>query len=233
MNSIPTHIAVIFELTTVITLLLFYWTVRHSSLESVRKKSNIVLIGGVIWLSIQAVLALNQVYSFDTNVVPPKLILYGLLPNLLMIVYLFATTKGRAFMDSLPLNKLAYISIVRIPVEFVLLALFMTQSIPQIMTFEGRNFDIISGITAPIIAYWGLTKGKLSRSIILAWHFLCLALLLNIVLIGILSTPFPFQKFAFDQPNIAILYFPFNWLPSFIVPIVLFSHLVSIRQLSK
>ncbi|HVF96549.1 MAG TPA: hypothetical protein VM871_04480, partial [Flavisolibacter sp.] len=39
--------------------------------------------------------------------------------------------------------------------------------------------------------------------------------------------------FAFDQPNIAVLYFPFIWLPSFIVPVVLLSHLVCIRQLLK
>jgi hypothetical protein len=37
--------------------------------------------------------------------------------------------------------------------------------------------------------------------------------------------------FAFDQPNIAVLYFPFNWLPSCIVPLVLLSHLAAIRQL--
>lgn len=47
------------------------------------------------------------------------------------------------------------------------------------------------------------------------------------------STPSPLQKFAFDQPSIAILYFPFSWLPTFIVPIVLLGHLVSIRQLLK
>ena len=50
---------------------------------------------------------------------------------------------------------------------------------------------------------------------------------------AVLSAPFAFQKFGFDQPNIAILYFPFIWLPCCIVPIVLFSHLVTIRQIIK
>jgi hypothetical protein len=36
---------------------------------------------------------------------------------------------------------------------------------------------------------------------------------------------------AFDQPNIAILYFPFVWLPSVVVPGVLLAHLVSLRKL--
>ena len=101
------------------------------------------------------------------------------------------------------------------------------------MTFGGRNFDIIAGITAPFIAYFGLTRQKLSRSLVLVWHFIALALLANITIIAVLSAPFFIQQFAFDQPNIAILYFPVSWLPTFIVPVVLFGHLVSIRQLLK
>ena len=104
---------------------------------------------------------------------------------------------------------------------------------PEWMTFEGRNFDIIAGITAPFIAYFGLTKNKVNRQVILIWNYICLGLLINIVVNALFSVPSPIQKFAFDQPNIAILNFPFSWLPTFIVPIVLFGHLASIRQLLK
>jgi len=101
------------------------------------------------------------------------------------------------------------------------------------MTFEGRNFDILAGLSTPFIAYFGFTKKTIGRKFLLAWNIICLLLLLNIVVNAILSAPFVFQQFAFDQPNIAILYFPFVWLPGFIVPVVLFSHLVLIRRLSK
>jgi hypothetical protein len=99
------------------------------------------------------------------------------------------------------------------------------------MTFEGRNFDIISGISAPLIYYFGFVKKAIKRQWIIGWNFLCLALLANIVTTAILSAPFPFQQLAFNQPNIAIFYFPFVWLPAFVVPVVLLAHLVSIRQL--
>jgi hypothetical protein len=98
------------------------------------------------------------------------------------------------------------------------------------MTFEGRNFDIISGITAPIIYYFVFIKSK-SQSLLLLWNFVCLGLLINIVANAILSLPYPFQQFAFDQPNIGLFYFPFIFLPACIVPLVLLSHLASIRQL--
>jgi hypothetical protein len=128
---------------------------------------------------------------------------------------------------------LTYLYIVRIPVEIVLFWLFVNKAVPELMTFQGLNFDIIAGITAPFIAYFGLTKLKLKRQTILTWNIICLGLLVNIVVSAIFSTPSPIQKFAFEQPNIAILNFPFSWLPTFIVPIVLFGHLSSIRQLIK
>jgi hypothetical protein len=192
-----------------------------------------IFIGLTIWLTIQAVLTLKNIYNSDTNTFPPKIILTGILPTILTFFLLFATSKGRQFIDSLPLKNLTYINIVRIPVEIVLFWLFINKAIPELMTFEGRNFDIIAGISAPIIAYFGLTKTKLSRQTILLWNFICLGLLVNIVINALFSTPSPIQKFAFDQPNIAILNFPFSWLPTFIVPIVLFGHLTSIRQLMK
>lgn len=232
-ENLPIYISLTFGLTTVATLLLFYWTIRNSKAETIQIKSTSILIGLTIWLVIQAIFSLKNIYSTDTNSFPPKIMLFGILPTILVIVILFTTQKGRQFIDSLPLKNLTYLNVVRVPVEIVLFWLFLQKAIPELMTFEGRNFDIIAGITAPIIAYFGLSKNKFKRQSILIWNFICLALLINIVVNALFSVPSPIQKFAFDQPNIAILNFPFSWLPTFIVPIVLFGHLCSIRQCFK
>jgi hypothetical protein len=231
--NLPTFISLFFGLTTVATLLLFTWTIRKSNSEMTRQKSMPILIGLTVWLVIQTILTLTNIYNTDTNSFPPKIMLCGILPTIFTILFLFATQKGRQFIDSLPLKNLTYLNVVRIPVEIVLFWLFLNKAIPELMTFEGRNFDIIAGITAPFIAYFGLTKNKLNRTVILIWNFICLGLLLNIVVNALFSAPSPIQKFAFEQPNIAILNFPFSWLPTFIVPLVLFGHLTSIRQLLK
>ncbi|MEM7181375.1 MAG: hypothetical protein AAF518_10715, partial [Spirochaetota bacterium] len=118
-----------------------------------------------------------------------------------------------------------------IPIEIVLFWLFLYSMVPERMTFAGRNFDILAGITAPLIYYFGYIRKNLSRKIILLWNFVCLILLLNIVSNAILSIPFKFQVYAFEQPNIAVLYFPYIWLPSCVVPLVLFSHLAALRRL--
>ena len=227
---LPVYIPVVFGLTTLATLLLFFGVVKNSAAGS---KANKILIGLTVWLIIQAVLTLQHVYSSNTHSFPPKIFLLGVSPAILTIILLFLTKPGRNFIDHLPLLQLTWLNIIRIPVEVVLYCLFLNKAIPELMTFAGRNFDIIAGVTAPFISYFGLTRQKLSRFLILVWHFIALALLANITIIAVLSAPFSIQQFAFDQPNIAILYFPVSWLPTFIVPVILFGHLAAIKQLLK
>jgi hypothetical protein len=45
---------------------------------------------------------------------------------------------------------------------------FLNKSVPELMTFEGQNFDIIAGITAQFNGYFDFTKGKLSNKFVLA-----------------------------------------------------------------
>ena len=220
MENLPSYVSIVFTLTTIWTVGFFYKAANNS-------KTTLFIL--VIWLLFQTVIGLSDFYIV-TDTIPPRFLLL-VLPPILFIGGLFYTTQGRLYMDNLDLKSLSILHVIRIPVEMVLYWLFAYKTVPELMTFEGRNFDILSGLTAPFIFYFGFKTKQLGRKVILIWNFICLGLLLNIVTNAILSAPFTFQKFAFDQPNIAVLYFPFNWLPSIIVPLVLFSHLVTIRQL--
>jgi hypothetical protein len=222
MEQLPVYVSVIFALTALVSVFIFYKAANNST------AALIILLS---WLILQSVVSRTGFYTI-TDTLPPRFI-FLVFPPLLFIIVLFATKKGRAFLDGLNIKTLTLLHIVRIPVELVLFWLFLAKTVPELMTFEGRNFDILSGLTAPIIYYFGFVKLKMNRKIILLWNFICLGLLLNIVVNAALSAPSPIQKFAFDQPNIAVLYFPFIWLPCCVVPLVLLSHLASIRQLLK
>lgn len=230
-NLTPPYIYWTFGLTTVLTLFLFLWSVRMATSGKTGNFTQLIAAGLFGWVGVQAVLSLNIVYHSNPNAFPPKIMLFGIFPTIIVIMLLFLTRKGKAFIDRLPLLELTYLHIVRVPVEIVLYWLYQKGTVPQLMTFEGRNFDILAGISAPIVAFFFARQANFNPSIVLIWNVICLGLLANIVINALLSAPTPFQQFAFDQPNIAILYFPFSWLPTFVVPIVLFSHLVSIRQL--
>ena len=220
MENLPAFISIVFGLTTLLTVGLFYKATNNSKLT---------LVILLIWLAVQAVIGLSGFYTV-TDTIPPRFLLL-VVPPILLIIGLFTTSSGRQYIDSLDIKTLTILHTIRIPVEVVLFWLFVNKTVPELMTFEGRNFDIISGLTAPAIFYFGFIKNQIDKKLILVWNFICLGLLLNIVVNAVLSAPFPFQKFAFDQPNIAVLYFPFNWLPCCVVPLVLLSHLATIRQL--
>ena len=221
----PFGLTMFFILTTAFPLGFFF---RKARLGIVKPWSVDVLS---VWIVVQLGLGMNNFYA-NLNTSPPRL-LFLLPPALIWIVILFATKRGRAFIDKLDAEWLTWLHTVRIPVEITLFYLSVYGFVPVLMTFEGRNFDILSGISAIPIAYYGYRKKKLGKGVLLTWNFICLGLLLNIVINAVLAIPSPFQQQAFDHPNIAVLYFPYNFLPAVIVPVVLFSHLVCIRQLLR
>ncbi|WP_020604196.1 hypothetical protein [Spirosoma spitsbergense] len=220
MAQLPLYIYLVFGLTVLVSVWLFYRATPHT---------RPFLAGLLIWIIIQSVLGLSGFYT-AVDPAPPRFP-FLLLPPVLTIVTLFNTTTGKRFVDSLDGKRLTLFHVIRIPVELVLFWLFTHRAIPELMTFEGRNFDILSGLTAPLVYYWGFAKGRVHKSLLLAWNFICLALVVNVAINGLLAAPTPFQQFAFGQPNIAIGYFPFNLLPACLVPLVVLAHLASIRQL--
>lgn len=220
MNTLPSFIILVFILTSFISVYLFY-------IASGRKKTLLLVIIG--WMILHAMLARSGFY-LETGTIPPRMTL-ALLPPLLAIIFLFNSKNGRLFIDKFNIKTVTLIHLIRIPVEMVLFWLFLHKLMPQLMTFEGRNADMISGITAPIVYYFAFVKRKMGNRLLMVWNIVCLAILTFTVVNAILSLPCPLQKFAFDQPVVAVLYFPFIWLPAVVVPVVYFSHLVTIRQL--
>lgn len=220
MQTLPIYIPLLFAATTILTVFIFYKATGNA---------RVPLLIILAWMVLQSVIGSTGFYT-QTDSLPPRFVL-TIVPPILMMIILFVTKKGRTFIDGLQLKTLTWLHIIRIPIEIVLLCLFLQKAIPGIMTFEGRNLDILSGITAPVLYYFVFIKRKWGRNALLIWNFICLGLLVNIVAIAILSAPFPFQQFAFEHPNTALLYFPYIWLPAIVVPLVLFAHLVAIRRL--
>ena len=220
MNNVPLYLPLGFVATVLLTC---YFLIKAAH------GNRILASLLIIWMVGQSVVAITGFYT-NMQTIPPRFMAM-LLPPVTLILIMFATRKGRNFIDLLRPDQLSLLHTVRVPVEFCLFALYSYQLVPQLMTFEGINFDILSGITAPLIAYFGYHKKVLSKPILLIWNLICLGLLVNIAFHGILSVPSPFQRFGFEQPNIGLTYFPYIFLPGLIVPTVLFAHLVCMRGL--
>jgi hypothetical protein len=228
-ENLPAYVSVTFILTTFLTVGIFLYAIKRGAFTSTATKFLSFLLP--FWLIFQATLGIGG-FFLNTEAVPPRLFLFAFLPSLAAIILLFIFAR-KNFIEQLPLRALTYLHVIRIPVEMVLLWLYQGGQVPQLMTFEGRNFDILAGITAPIMAWLAFRGGKTNRPLLIIWNLFALGLLTNIVINAVLSFPFPLQQFAFDQPNRGLLYFPFIWLPSTVVPIVFFCHLASLWQLAR
>ncbi|WP_425234366.1 hypothetical protein [Ulvibacterium sp.] len=219
MAEISVFITIGFILTTIATIWLFFKASGNRR----------VILFILIWSSIVGILGLNGFYQ-KLNASPPRFI-FLLGPVLLFVLLLSRAKKGKRFMGNLDLKWLTLLHCIRVPVELVLYFVFLEGLVPESMTFEGYNFDILSGLSAPILYYLVFVKKKVGVNGLLFWNIICLGLLLNILTIAVLSAQTPIQKMAFDQPNIGVTYFPLVWLPTVIVPIVFLSHLASIGQI--
>jgi hypothetical protein len=147
MNTVPIFISLFFITTTILTVFLFCRAVSNF-------KTTLIIL--LVWITLQSLVALSGFYTI-TNAKPPRFMM-SVLPALVFIICLFVTPKGRAYLDTSNIKALTILHIVRAPVELVLFWLFLYKAVPKLMTFEGRNFDILSGLTDKVIYYFAFIK---------------------------------------------------------------------------
>jgi hypothetical protein len=117
----------------------------------------------------------------------------------------------------------------RLPLEVAMHAMYERGIMPEQMTYTGRNFDILTGIGALIVAAL-LVTGHGSRLLVALWNILGLALVLNVVIVAILATP-RFRYFGDEHLNVWVTYTPFVWLPAVMVLAAFAGHLLIFRAL--
>jgi hypothetical protein len=149
-----------------------------------------------------------------------------LIPLVIVLLLVFSKVS-KTILDQINLKAITELQVFRVFVEIILWLLFIQNRLPIQMTFEGLNFDILAGITSLLAARWLLR----SRSWMIAWNILGLALLINIVTIAILSMPTSLRVFDNEPANTIVTQFPFIFLPTFLVPLAYILHFLSLRKL--
>jgi hypothetical protein len=187
------------------------------------------MLAGAAWMAVTWRLADSGVLR-QWNAVPP--------PFLLLVVAIVGLASavafgplGRRLAFGIPLWVLVLVQSFRLPLELAMHRLATLGIMPEQMTFTGRNFDIVTGTTALIVA--GLLRaGHGERWLALAWNTVGFLLLANVVIIAILSTP-RFHVFGASRVNVFVTYTPFVWLPAVMVLAALAGHLLIFRRLLK
>ncbi|HEX6124728.1 MAG TPA: hypothetical protein VFZ23_05080, partial [Pyrinomonadaceae bacterium] len=156
--DVPGYVSIVFILTVLLTVGIFLYAVVKAGISSQPAKFLLTFV--LFWMVIQAALAAMGFFQ-NFDVMPPRTFAFGPLPFfLLTFVYLFFF---RRFLADLPLATLTILHVIRVPIELVLLWLYQSGQVPVEMTFEGRNFDILSGITAPIVYVLAFRNRRVNR----------------------------------------------------------------------
>ncbi|MEM0938941.1 MAG: hypothetical protein AAF600_06960 [Bacteroidota bacterium] len=226
MESIPSYVEWTFVgiVVSVLTFIVYAFKVVFPARKNLTLFI-VILTSWIFLISIQTVFGFFEDFSF-----PPRLMIYVGIPVLSTIILLL-TPHTRKFLNEMPITTLHYIHIIRVPVEMVLWWLSIFSVLPKELTFEGSNLDIISGISAPFAAVFLVGRQGKNRIGAILWNLFALGLLLHIVYLAVSFTPYFYEASQNTPANTGIFYFPYILLPTFIVPVVFFSHLAALNQL--
>lgn len=158
---------------------------------------------------------------------PPGIALLAV-PLVLGVLLATLTGPGRVLASQIALPLLLGFQVFRFGVELTLHHLSSIGLAPRMMTLEGGNIEILVAATAPVAA-WLVTRGPLGRKIAWTWNLVGLLSLGNIVGRAVLSSPGPLQLLHGEVPDMAILIYPFTFIPGFMVPLALALHVLAFR----
>ena len=191
-----------------------YWSGRRSGLSRAvaRRHGLMVAIASAAWIGLTGGLAASGVLHFSA---PPTML--PLFPIVILTAIGVALSPvGRRLALSLPLAALVGFQSFRIAVELLLHRAYIEGLMPVQMSYAGRNFDIMTGITAVGVALW-LARGHRSNGVVFVWNTLGLTLLANVLIVALLSAPTPMRQFMNEPANIWVTRAPWIWLPTVLV----------------
>ena len=203
------------------------WRRGGAPASAVARVSITTAAGAGAWMALTWLAAASGVLQqWDHNPPPFALLVVAIVT---VAVAMSFSGFGRRMAQFIPLWALVAIQGFRLPLEIAMHAMAERGIMPELMSYSGRNFDIVTGATAIVVAA-AVRTGRGGRTLVLLWNIAGLALLVNVVVIAILMTP-RFRYFGDEQLNVWVTYPPFVWLPAVMVLAALAGHLVIFRAL--
>lgn len=224
MPPIPIDIAIGFTLLPLIVLASF-------SVLLVKQSRSLWWIAAVmaVWAMFTAVMAYGGVLANFASF-PPWIPILAV-AQLAFAVWLGWFSSWSELLARIPQYFLVGMQCFRVPVELLLATLATRKLLAIEMTYYGRNFDILEGMTAIALAIWLKRRGEEPlRFVVLAWNLMGLSLVTVVLVHGLLSVPYPSQLLHLSVSTFVIAHFPVVWLLTLLVPMAYLLHFASIKR---
>lgn len=166
-------------------------------------------------------------------------------PLFFFLIYLNATAffigfsrYGTQISRQLPLWGLVGFQSFRILAELSIYLGLREGRAPVQLSFEGYNFDIVTGVTALIIGIGLKIKGRdteLSSSVlrwVRGWNWMGIGFLLIIAFIAVTSMPGPTRIFMNEPSNRWVTEAPYSLLPGVLVLAAITGHILALRRVA-
>jgi hypothetical protein len=160
----------------------------------------------------------------------PALGLAVVLPVAALVWAYFALPSVRNAMAATPLPAFIALHAIRV-LGFSFIILYAEGRLPAPFAPSAGWGDVFMGVTALPLAWAVMRFGARVRPLVLLWNALGVVDLVTALTLGPLSAPGPLQVFVGPPDSSAMTTLPWLIIPGFLVPILLFIHVVIFTRL--
>lgn len=207
--------------------------VKQSHWNESRRRQTVQAAAFVLagWFVLAVALALLGVYRGAPGGIPT--IEFGIvLPIMLGCLMIWRYPAVSRLIDTVPPQWVIAIQFYRVQ-GVTFLALFAADRLPGLFALPAGVGDVAVGLAAAAIGMSTAGGRQLRPRSVLRWNLLGIADLIVAVTTAFLTAPSAFQMFAFDRPNQLISMFPLILIPTFLVPLAILLHIVSLIQMRR
>jgi len=158
---------------------------------------------------------------------PPRVPLLIVFPAIAGILFIANRRSFQTVLQNTPLHLPVLLQSFRVVVELLIYGAFLQGVFPKRATFEGINFDILVGLSSLIVGIL-VQRKKISLNWLLAWNIASL-IILSITVYSFIGTLY-FTNYLLLNGSKGFIQFPFVLLSSVLLPVAIFLHVFSIRQ---
>ena len=194
-----------------------------------RRFTKRAIIGVTALVVITTGIVASGMLEADVMPPPPMPFMAGCLAFVVIAAFGKLSTR---LIDGLPIAALIGVQGFRLPLELILHRWYTQGVLPVQMTYEGHNFDIVTGIAALVVAAL-LHKGIGGRGLVWAFNLLGTGLLVTVATIAVLSSPLPIRQYLNDPPVLFVYHVPYFLIVPICVGGALYGHLLVFRWLLR
>lgn len=161
--------------------------------------------------------------TFDVNSLPPKVMVWGGMPLMIILFGVIGNTKlFKTLLEAISLESLIAVHIFRVLGVFFII-LYSYHLLPREFAFSAGFGDIISGIFALPVAMMVEKKSRWRNAAVYAWNIFGMMDIINLLIIAAVIG---------SNGNLReMTVFPFVWFPAFAPATILFLHVAVFRKI--